>query len=197
MGRNPDLRAKLDVIRLQLVDLYRRNLVKINHSVIELLCSSSLIAKGYDVKAEHVLGQNLVCDVYGEKGDGTIIVEIETGFVPPSHALDPARYCHSRIISKTARFSPYSNRFVLGTTVSNVMPIPVIFLNPPRFRSDRDLQSAKAVCDVYYNNPPITIDQLRYAELHSIFVIDVDHGSIRETSPDVYYSETRDRQLTF
>jgi hypothetical protein len=30
----------------------------------------------------------LVCDLFAKKGDGDTIIEIETGFTPPDHALD-------------------------------------------------------------------------------------------------------------
>jgi len=197
LGQSPEVKSKLEGVRLHLVGLYRKNLVKINHSVIELLCADKLILEGYEVKVEHGLNDNLVCDVYGRKGESTMIVEIETGFVPPSHALDPARYCYARIISKTARYSAFANRFVLGTTVTNILPVPSIFQQPPRFRDSEDMKKAKAICDIYYSSPPITIDQIEYAEVHSIFSLDVDHGSIHETTPDIYLTQTEEQQKPF
>jgi len=196
-GRSPEVKSKLGDVRLHLVDLYRKNLVKINHSVIELLCADKLISEGYEVKVEHQLNENLVCDVYGTKGESTMVVEIETGFVPPAHAIDPARYCYARIVSKTARYSPFANRFVLGTTVTNILPVPSIFERPSRFRDIKEVQRAKDVCDIYYSNPPISMDQITYAEVHSIFILDVDHGSIRETTPDIYLGQTAEQQTPF
>jgi hypothetical protein len=191
LGKAPIVREKLEVVRSHLVDLYRKNLVKINHSVIELLCAGSLVESGYEVQVEMKVGDDLICDVYGAKGEGSIIVEIETGFVPPSNALDPARYCYARILSKTARYSAYANRFVLGTTISNILPIPAIFQEPPRFRKHEDVDSEKKICDVYYKNPPISSEQIRNAELHSIFIIDVDSGSLKETTADVYLNNVK------
>lgn len=196
-GRPPAIKRGLDRIRSDLVDLYKKNLVKINHSLIELLCAGNLIEQGYEVEVERGLAENLVCDVYGKKGDTTIIIEIETGFVPPSHALDPATYCYARIISKTARYSVYANKFVLGTTVSNILSIPRIFQEPPRFRNRQNIEKAKSVCDIYYNNPKISEEQIVYAELHSIFILDVDRGSIKERSPDAYLSETESLRFQF
>ena len=188
-GKSSRVKERLDQVRLHLVDLYRKNLVKINHSVIELLCAANLIEQGYEVDVERKVGSDLICDVYGTKGGGNIIVEIETGFVPPSNALDPETYCYARIISKTARYSAFANRFVLGTTVSNIIPLPRIFQEPPRFRNAEGLAKAKEVCDRYYNSPPITLDQIRNAELHSIFILEVDKGSVRETTAEVYIDE--------
>ena len=56
-----------------------RNLVKINHSAMELVCAKHLIRYGYKVDVEKQLTDILICDVYAEKGDGAAIVEIETG----------------------------------------------------------------------------------------------------------------------
>jgi len=185
-GQSADLGSKLDKVRLHLIGLYRKNQVKINHSVIELLCAGKLIAEGYDVEVEKPLSDGLVCDVYGAKGEGSVIVEIETGFVPPSHALDPMRYCYSRIISKAARYSQFASRFVLGTTEMNILPIPNFLEVAPRFRKVNEITEAKRICDLYYSHPPIRLEQITYSQVHSVFVLDVDNGTIRESEPDTY-----------
>ena len=52
----------------------------------------------------------LVCDLFGKKGEGTAIIEIETGFTPPEHALDTVDYYTARIVSKIARYSKYCGK---------------------------------------------------------------------------------------
>ncbi|HDJ05049.1 MAG TPA: hypothetical protein ENF85_03530, partial [Candidatus Bathyarchaeota archaeon] len=96
LGRDSEgsVKARLRVLRNRLVYLHRRNLVKINHSVMELVCAKYLLAAGYDVTLEKNL-DGLSCDIYAVKGLGTLIVEVETGFVPPEHALDPLTYCRA------------------------------------------------------------------------------------------------------
>ena len=47
----------------------------------------------------------LVCDFYAKKGGGNTIIEIETGFTPPVHAMDTMNYFTARIMSKIARYS--------------------------------------------------------------------------------------------
>ncbi|MCZ6581803.1 MAG: hypothetical protein O6761_01355, partial [Thaumarchaeota archaeon] len=79
-------KARLDFVRQRLIELYQKNLVKINHSVLEIICASNLIKYGYTVDVEKPLSDSLVCDVFATKGDGTSIIEIETGFTPPEHA---------------------------------------------------------------------------------------------------------------
>ena len=57
----------------------------------------------------------LVCDIYAKKGGGNTIVEIETGFTPPDHAMDTIDYFSARIMSKIARYSNHCSKFSLAT----------------------------------------------------------------------------------
>ena len=85
---SPELLPKLNFVRQNLIEYYKKNLVKINHSVLELICAAELISHGFSVDVEKSVSDVLVCDLYGKKGDGTTIIEIETGFTPPEHGFD-------------------------------------------------------------------------------------------------------------
>jgi len=172
------------------VKLYRKNLVKINHSALELVCARSLVDAGYSVKVEHRLDRALICDVIGTRGDGPLIVEIETGFIPPEAALEPSAYARSRIASKVARYSRFAGKFALGTTPSYVLDLPEFFVKPPRERSLTEAERIKALTDVRYNEPPISIEELMHARVHMIFVIDVDSASTQEVDPETYVDTT-------
>ena len=80
--------SRLESVGFQLIELYQKNLVKINHSILELICASNLISRDYKVAVEKNITDILVCDIFAKKGDGTTIIEIETGFTPPQHAMD-------------------------------------------------------------------------------------------------------------
>ena len=70
-------KPKLNLVRQKLIELYTENLVKINHSVLELICSSELILHGYDVDVEKSVSDILVCDLFATKaGDSTFTVLI-------------------------------------------------------------------------------------------------------------------------
>ena len=176
-------------MRNRLVDLYKRNLVKINHSVMELVCAKHLIEFGYTVDVERRLIDILVCDVFASKGDGEAIVEIETGFIPPEHALDPTAYYVARIASKVSRYSKHANKFVLATTPVSVLPIPSLFRFPVRARKTNEIQKLKLVCDNYYKDPPIEVDDILNGRLHMIYIIDIDEGKIREMDVETYFDE--------
>ena len=97
---------KLNYVGQQLIGMYRKNLVKINHSILELICASNLISRGFIVEVEKDVSDILVCDIFAKKGGGHII-EIETGFTPPEHAMDTIDYFSARIMSKIARYSQH------------------------------------------------------------------------------------------
>lgn len=171
-----------------LVSLYRKNLVKINHSALELVCARALVKQGYAVRVEQRLDSSLVCDVMGTRGDGPLIVEIETGFIPPEAALGPSTYAKSRIASKIARYSRFAGKFALGTTPSYVLDLPEFFVKPPRSRTRAEAEQIKAMTDVRYNKPSISVEELMQARVHVIFIIDVDSASTREVDPEGYAS---------
>ncbi len=168
----------------KLTDLYRMGAVKINHSAMELVIAAYLMEKGYFVDVEVPL-DDLRCDVMGINGE-KVIVEVETGFVPPDHALDPDSFCRARIASKIARYSQYADRFYLAAPPTYFMEIPPFLLTPPDIRSEIELRRWKELLDKYYRNPPIPLNLLRIAKLNGVFVTYVDEGRVIELSTESY-----------
>jgi len=172
-------------LRDSLLRMYRERRVKINHSVMELICAKFLVQDGFNVDLEHELN-GISTDIYAKKGFGSLIVEVETGFVPPDHALDPVNYLRARVTSKITRYSAFANKFILATTPYYIMQIPTSLVKPPRFRSEEEVMYLKSLCDQYYTNPPVSLEEIRNARLHSIYVVDVDNTSIREWEVNEY-----------
>lgn len=181
---------KLNFVRQQLIEMYQKNLVKINHSILELICASNLISRGYAVEAEKEVSDILVCDIFAKKGGGNTIIEIETGFTPPEHAMDTVDYYAARIMSKISRYSQHCSKFSLATPVIGILPISKIFLLPPNARKKEDVQKIKDLCDRYYKNPPIEFDDILNAHLHSIYLINIDKGFAKELDPQGYMDLT-------
>jgi hypothetical protein len=181
--------AQLTRLKDSLVDLHRENVVKINHSVMELVCAKYLALKGYDLQVEHKLDEVLTCDLYGVKGYGSLIVEIETGFIPPDHALDPMTYTSARIASKIIRYSNHAGRFALGVPPHYILPFQEALTLPPSDRTKAQVAQVKRLCDRYYQNPPITLEQIRHASIHAIYVIDVDRLGVEEIDPESYIKD--------
>ena len=183
-------RPKLNFVRHQLIEMYQKNLVKINHSVLELICAANLISRGYAVDVEKRVSEILVCDIFAVKGGGNTIVEIETGFTPPDHAMDTIDYYAARIMSKIARYSKFCSKFSLATPVIGLVPIPKLFLIPPNARDSSEVSKIKDLCDRYYKNPPIKYDDILNAHLHSIYLINIDKNFAKELDPQGYVDLT-------
>lgn len=181
---------KLNHVKQQLIGMYKKNLVKINHSILELICANNLISRGYSVEVEKNISDILVCDIYAKKGGGDTIVEIETGFTPPEHAMDTIDYFSARIMSKIARYSRYCSKFSLATPVVGILPISKIFLLPPAARDEDEVTKIKELCDRYYKNPAIQYDDVLNAHLHSIYLINIDKGFAKELDPQGYVELT-------
>ena len=187
VGESEEIIMRMDFVKTRLIDLYKRNIVKINHSAMELVCARHLIRYDYAVDVERQLNDILICDLYATKGDGEAIVEIETGFIPPEHALDPLSYYSARVASKIARYSKFANQFVLATPPVSVLPIPKLFRRPPRDRGRDEINRVKELCDRYYRNPPVSFNEILNSHLHMIYIINVDQGKVTEMDIDTYF----------
>jgi hypothetical protein len=181
------VRRQLERIKDKLVELHARGVVKINHTVMEVLCAAHMVHLGYEVDVERYLGDGLVCDVYGLKGGGAHIIEVETGFSPPEAALDPQRYLRARVVSKTARYSRYADKFSLATPRYNILEIPPALLKPPRLRTGDEVKALKQLCDLYYSRPPIKEEELWNCRIHSVIILNIDDLELLEVSAEEYY----------
>ena len=197
VGMEKDAANELSKLKNDLVDLHRANIIKINHSVMELVCAKYLIQKGYEVEVEHVLNEMLTCDLYSTKGYGNLIVEIETGYIPPEHALDPLTYTFGRLASKIIRYSSFAGKFALGVPPHYILPLPRVLAIPPRRRTVSDMEQIKNLCDWYYQKPPVTLEDIRNARIHEIYIIDVDRTQVLEMDPQTYMKRALHKGVLF
>jgi len=186
IGVEKEVENKLNMLKDWLLNLHRENVVKINHSVMELVCAKHLILKGYEVQLEYPLNEILTCDLYSIKGYGNLIVEIETGFIPPEHALDPLTYTSARLASKIIRYNSFAGKFALGMPPHYVLPFPHALAKPPRKRTAEEIKKIKNLCDRYYKNPPVTAEEICNARIQEIYIIDVDQAKVQEIDPEAY-----------
>ncbi|MBE3115936.1 hypothetical protein IMZ68_01905 [Candidatus Bathyarchaeota archaeon] len=177
---------KLDVLKDWLLKLHKENVVKINHSVMELVCAKYLILKEYEVQLEYRLSDLLTCDLFAVKGLGNLIVEIETGFIPPENALAPLTYTSARLASKIIRYSSFAGKFALGVPPHYILPFPRALAKPPRNRTDKEITQIKNLCDAYYQKPPVTLEEIRNARIQEIYIVDVDRLKVQEIDPETY-----------
>ena len=196
-GVEKEVENKLNMLKDWLISLHRENVVKINHSVMELVCAKYLILKGYEVQVEYPLNELLTCDLYTVKGYGNLIVEIETGFIPPEYALFPLTYTSARLASKIIRYSSFAGKFALGVPPHYVLPFPRALSKPPRKRTPEEIEFIKKLCDRFYQNPPVTEEEIRNARIQEIYIIDVDHATVQEIDPEAYLKRALQKGIVF
>ncbi len=197
LGVEKEVENKINMLKDWLVKLQRENIVKINHSVMELVCAKDLILKGYEVQLEHQLSEVLTCDLYSTKGYGNLIVEIETGFIPPEYALCPLTYTSARLASKIIRYSNFAGKFALGMPPHYILPFPRALAKPPRRRTAEEIGAIKKLCDSYYQNPPVTEEEICNSRIHEIYIIDVDQAKVQEIDPEAYMKRAFSKGLIF
>jgi hypothetical protein len=113
-------------------------------------------------------------------------VEIETGFIPPEHALDPLTYTSARLASKIIRYNSFAGKFALGMPPHYILPFPHALAKPPRKRTTEEVEAIKNLCDRYYKNPPVTKEEICNARIQEIYIIDVDQVKVKEIDPEAY-----------
>jgi hypothetical protein len=190
-----EVENKLNMLKDWLVNLQKKNVVKINHSVMELVCAKYLILKGYEVQLEYQLNDLLTCDLYSIKGYGNFIVEIETGYIPPEYALCPLTYTSARLASKIIRYNSFAGKFALGMPPHYILPFPRALAKPPRKRTPEEVESIKKLCDKYYKNPPVTEKEIQNARIQEIYIIDVDQAKVQEIDPETYMKRALHRGM--
>src|SRR4030043_174572 len=195
IGVEKDVENKLNVLKDWLLALQMENVVKINHSIMELVCAKYLVLRGYEVQLEYALNELLTCDLYSTKGYGNLIVEIETAFIPTDHALDPLTYLSARLASKIIRYSSFAGKFALGVPPHYVLSFPSALAKPPRRRTPAEVEYVKKLCDPYYHNPPVTEDEILNARIHEIYLIDVDRVKVLEIDPEAYMKRALHREF--
>lgn len=189
--------SKLNRLKDWLLKLHQENVVKINHSVMELVCAKYLVQRDYDVQLEYPLNEILTCDLFAVKGLGNLIVEIETGFIPPENALAPLTYTSARLASKIIRYSSFAGKFALGVPPHYILPFPHALAKPPRNRTDQEIAQIKKLVDAYYHKPPVTVEEIRNARIQEIYIVDVDHLKVQEIDPEAYLKRAIQKGINF
>ena len=196
LDATPEVENKFSILKDWLIKLQKENVVKINHTIMELVCAKYLIQKAYEVQLEYRLNEILTCDLY-IKGMGNLIVEVETGFIPPENALAPLTYASARLASKIIRYSSFAGKFALGVPPHYILPFPTTLAKPPRNRSDQEIAQIKKLCDAYYQKPPVTSEEIRNACMQDIYIIDVDRARVQEIDPEVYLKRATQKGVVY
>jgi len=73
----------------------------------------------------------------------------------------------------------------------NILPMSNIFLLPPNTRKFDDIKKLKKLCDRFYKNPQINLEDIQNARIHSVYLINTDKGFAKEMDPELYLQMTK------
>ena len=71
------------------------------------------------------------------------------------------------------------------------MPIHPALIELPRDRTPTQIKEVKKLCDLYYSNPPVSIEEIRNARIHIVYILDVDNGTVKDTEPAMYLEKVQ------
>ena len=158
-----------------------RRKLNLNHSAMEILLGKYLIDKGYKVTLERCLVKdNLISDVYARNGKEILMVEVETGYVGPNHALVPVKSRIAKDIAKIIKYSPFSDKFGLAFPPFYVSFIPEYFFH----KDSNSIERIKLLLEEFY--PNLELERIKDAHLEKIYVINVDELRVKEFDATEY-----------
>lgn len=144
------------------------------HAVMQFTLALVLYSEGYDVWVEYELPGGLVADLYAEGPPGSVVVEVETGYVDPSMLHSPSSYLESKIALKAAQYSGHADLFVLAAPAYVELPIPRL---PPA--SEAEAQRLARLIEVYQGRPAERIlEHLRGARIDLVVSVDPEGPSV-------------------
>jgi hypothetical protein len=75
------------------------------------------------------------------------------------------------------------------------LPFPRALAKPPRKRTQKEINAIKHLCDKYYQNPPVTEEEIQNARIQEIYIINVDQAKVQEIDPETYMKRAATRGM--
>lgn len=172
-----------NMVLVEKVERYSQ-LQVLTHCYMQLICAGRQDLAGYSVEVEcEYRAGRFPHDVLAVKGDEVDATEVETLYIDPDYSYEQEKYALARVVSKTARGSPYVSKFSIAIDTLHRIPIYEFMLVPPgkrRFETNKQLLE---ICKPYYKNPPMNEELMSKAHLDKIRVVSVDNATYEEIDP--------------
>ena len=147
------------------------------HRLLQDIVASGLSSLGFDVVIEEPLPEGLIADVYGESPWGSIIVEVETGFVDPQMLGIAEDYLTAKIAWKSVRYSRYADYFAIATPSFVNLPIPKVLTL--KDRSPGEIAVLLSLLrGIMKTNGKLGIEDLMNAQLDLLIRINISSRSL-------------------
>ena len=144
---------------------------------LQRIVGSWLKENGFQVYLEHTVDGIHYADVYAINDAKDVIVEVETGYVPPMFIGEAETYMLARSIVKTIKYAPLADEFYIATPSYIRLPIPHVLLTTP---SDEDLVLASLLVKRFFGErwADETLRRLRDSRLDGVLLVEVARRSV-------------------
>lgn len=146
------------------------------HHAIQRITANWLSSWGFDVYLEERLGEDLVADVYAESPWGSVVVEVETGFIDPRAVETPEKFLLAKIVAKASRYSIYADTFVVA--LPSFLSLDIEALRRI-IRGDYTVLGGGGAWEVLRLVRRPRLGSLWDARVDAVFWVNVSEGSIR------------------
>ncbi len=165
---------------ITLSSLYRRRGIAGVHALVQYAMAVYLYKRGYDIQVEKLLGRGLRADIYGEAPWGSVIVEVETGFVPHNFILYGEAYIKARTSYKILNYSSLAEEFYIAIPASTnpAILLPRWVLKEPARRGPEDLAEARRLLESFYPGHHNLADNIWEARLDGIYTVSFNWSKI-------------------
>lgn len=172
-----------NIVLVEKVERYSQ-LQVLTHCYMQLICAGrqNLDGSRVDVECEHK-ANGFPHDVLATKDNEIDATEAETLYIDPKYSYEQEKYALARVVSKTARGSPYIDKFSIAIDTLHRIPVYESLLITPEKRRFETNKQLLETCKPYYTNPPITDKLMMKAHLDKIRVVSIDNATYEEIDP--------------
>jgi len=115
------------------------------HALLQFIVAMDLYSRGFDVSVEEPVDGGFKADVYAEGPQGSVIVEIETGYVPPDKVRVLEEFLEAKVAFKAVAYSPYADLFIVAAPSHVRLLVAPELLKPVE---DRDILDVMVIRDL-------------------------------------------------
>lgn len=91
---------------------------------MQLIIAEKLRELGFDVAVEHQIDDVHIADIYAQGYGKSMIIEVETGYLPPMFINRAEEYMEAKIAVKALKYSCAADEFYIATPSYLRLPIP-------------------------------------------------------------------------
>ena len=147
------------------------------HATVQRIVASWLRGMGFNAMLEHCVDGVHYADVYAVDGNTSIIVEVETGYVPPMFIGSAEEYMLARAIVKTVKYACLADEFYIATPSYFRPPIPDVIVRPV---DEQAVEAASGLVGRFFGEKwaEETLRRLRGCRLAGLMLVNVSRRTV-------------------